>query len=276
MGSVPSLVGTLVVISFCVYIFAILLLSGVVEHFREVGADAQDDVSVSLRRWYGGLSSTTVTLFMVISGGVDWVEVFRPMSDLGPLYGLIFIAYVFFLYFGVLNVVMAAFVNAAAEVAAQDREEVVSNQLAKADRYRKKVEEFFKEADKDESGFLDWAEFEAHLQNEHVQAYFQSLDLDIQQAHILFELLDVDGNNQISCDEFLDGCFRLRGQARALDVNMMLMYVQKLFDKLHSFMQHQDEEKQRMQDSFSCALSMARISQRDKARDSKYISSENS
>merc|ERR1740121_1654185 len=131
MGSMTSLLGTVAVVGFIVYAFAVLLLSGVVEYFRSAGPAETDTVGAELKRWYGGLYSTMVTLFMAITGGVDWYEVMHPLSRLSPIYGLMFVVYVFFLYFGVLNVVMAAFVSATAEIAAQDRDAVVNSQLSR-------------------------------------------------------------------------------------------------------------------------------------------------
>merc|ERR1712087_814909 len=105
---------------------------------------------------------------------------------------------------------------------------VVEAEMARMEDYRLKVTSFFKEADCDGSGTLSWEEFEQHMQNRQVKAYFQALDLDITQAHKLFELLDVDNNNDVSLDEFLSGCARLRGGASNVDLNVILLHVQRL------------------------------------------------
>jgi len=44
----------------------------------------------------------------------------------------------------------------------------------------------------------------------------------VSQAEVLFNLLDQDGSNLVSLDVFLAGCMRLKGQARSIDVNMLL------------------------------------------------------
>merc|ERR1719330_412071 len=98
------------------------------------------------------------------------------------MYGPIFLLYMFFFYFGVLNVVVGAFVSTTSEVAAKDKENMVKGQMARMQHYRQKVELFFREADIDKNGALNWEEFQRHLQNEHVKAYFEALELDAQQA----------------------------------------------------------------------------------------------
>merc|ERR1711879_627075 len=96
-----------------------------------------------------------------------------------------------------------------------------------------KVTKFFNEADHDESGTLSWDEFLEHLQKSEVKAYFQALDLDVSHAQSLFEMLDTDDSGSVSIDEFVEGCVRMRGGARSIDVNLVLMQCRKLTDKIN-------------------------------------------
>merc|ERR1719221_1746640 len=103
------------------------------------------------------------------------------------------------------------------------------------DLYLKKVRQFFIEADTDKSGTLSWEEFESHMQNTKIKAYFQTLDLDVSQAHLVFELLDVDNSNEVTVDEFLEGCMRLKGHARSVDLNLMMLHQKKMADRIEKF-----------------------------------------
>lgn len=49
-----------------------------------------------------------------------------------------------------------------------------------------------------------------------MEAYFQTLDVDVTEGAALFNMLD-DGDGQVTLDEFVDGILRCRGPARALD-----------------------------------------------------------
>merc|ERR1711971_227566 len=46
--------------------------------------------------------------------------------------------------------------------------------------------------------------------------------LDSSQARALFMLLDTDDTEEVSIDEFVSGCTRLKGDAKSIDVNMLL------------------------------------------------------
>ncbi|CAK0843020.1 unnamed protein product [Prorocentrum cordatum] len=52
---------------------------------------------------------------------------------------------------------------------------------------------------------------------------FHALELEIMDVRTLFLLLDRDRKGYVSTDEFLLGCFRLKGEARTLDI-MKLQY----------------------------------------------------
>merc|ERR1712194_610841 len=88
--------------------------------------------------------------------------------------------------------------------------------------------DFFNSPDADNSGHLSWKEFKGHLADDRVKAYFQTLDLDIRKAHTLFKLLDRNDNGEVGIEEFLDGCLRLKGQAKSLDINLVIYQLELL------------------------------------------------
>mmetsp|Transcript_43679 Transcript_43679/g.91209 ORF Transcript_43679/g.91209 Transcript_43679/m.91209 type:complete len:138 (-) Transcript_43679:5-418(-) len=55
-----------------------------------------------------------------------------------------------------------------------------------------------------------------------VQAYFEVLGLDVWDAWSFFKLLDLDNGGEVEVEEFLMGCLRLRGPARAIDVGKVI------------------------------------------------------
>eukprot|EP00746_Dinoflagellata_sp_MGD_P141695 gnl/MRDRNA2_/MRDRNA2_74764_c0_seq4.p2 gnl/MRDRNA2_/MRDRNA2_74764_c0~~gnl/MRDRNA2_/MRDRNA2_74764_c0_seq4.p2 ORF type:complete len:124 (-),score=30.95 gnl/MRDRNA2_/MRDRNA2_74764_c0_seq4:68-439(-) len=78
------------------------------------------------------------------------------------------------------------------------------------------------EADQDNSGTITWEEFEQHARDARVQAYFNSLDLDVSEAQGLFSLLDIEDTGSVEIDDFVMGCLRLKGQAKAIDLATLI------------------------------------------------------
>merc|ERR1712036_3828 len=75
--------------------------------------------------------------------------------------------------------------------------------------------------DDDETGLITLEEFESKLDDERVVAYFNALRLDVSDARMLFKLLDYDESGDIMIEEFVDGCYKLQGESRSLDIAIM-------------------------------------------------------
>lgn len=223
---------------FVIYFFAIIFLHGVTDHIKNEANARRGKFFDETRELYGTLPNALVSLFMGICGGKDWSELLDPLMDIGGLYGVLFVFYIFFVVFGVLNVVTSIFVDSAQQVSKRDRDIVTQHELSQNKAYAKNIRNFFFEADKDGSGTLSWEEFENYLQDEKVQAYFGTLGLDVSQARALFLLLDTDESNSVGIEEFVWGCMKLKGDAKSIDVNMLLYETEKMIFQLSRFIEH--------------------------------------
>merc|ERR1712032_1438694 len=99
------------------------------------------------------------------------------------------------------------------------------------------LKEMFDELDSSGEGLITLDEFVQQTREESVAAYFNALKLDVSDAQKLFVLLDHDLSGTVDIDEFLEGCFRLQGEARTLDVMFMqyeLRHVRDIVDELGS------------------------------------------
>jgi len=234
---------------FIMYFFALFFLHGVSEHFRTYyedndGAICETSLCLELQSLCGDVVNMVLSLFMSICGGVDWRDLWVILRDVSWVYGWAFIFYIFFMVFGVLNVVVATFVEQSSLISQRDRELVTQNELEKNRQYYNNIRGFFEEADLDGSGTLSSQEFEDYLGDENVQAYFQSFELDVTQARTLFRLLDLDESDDVDIDEFVEGCMRMRGQARSIDVHMLLYENEKMICRTVEFMQYVEESLQ--------------------------------
>merc|ERR1719330_1644341 len=152
-------------------------------------------------------------LFQTITNGIEWHAVFMPlMLHISPAMGLVFAAYILFMTFAILNIVTGVFVDAALSRRRKEKDLFMVNNLR----------EFFIKMDMNRNGTISWEEFEAHLGEERLVAFFKDIDLCMSEAKGLFRLLDSDGSGFIDMDEFLSGCLNLRGPARALDMQLLM------------------------------------------------------
>jgi hypothetical protein len=66
-------------------------------------------------------------------------------------------------------------------------------------------------------------------------AYFNALKLDVSDAKTLFRLIDYDHSEEIGIDEFLEGCYKLQGESRSLDMKIMQSEVHFLQEHFWKF-----------------------------------------
>jgi len=138
-----SLVWVFVLLFFIMYFFTILFMNGVVDHFAEA-EDRESKLSKSLARYFGTISDTLLSLFQGICGGIDWGELMDLLFEVDWMYGWTFVFYIFFMIFGVLNVVIAYFVDSASQITRKDRELATENESMKNVDYAKNLQKFFR------------------------------------------------------------------------------------------------------------------------------------
>merc|ERR1712113_827990 len=73
-------------------------------------------------------------------------------------------------------------------------------------------------------------EINKHLESDAVQEFFKSIDVDVSEAQCLFDLLDLSQDGFIDFEEFIGGCLRLQGNARALDLLLMTIDTRSGFE----------------------------------------------
>lgn len=240
--SLSLFIWAMVVLVMVIYIFAIYFLSFVLD-YRTVIDSAHPDYSQQreqdLDMHFGSLVRTGFTLFKIVAGGVDWGEM-AVLLDNDWLFGqCVLVGYVGFTLIAVMNVISGVFLDTAMERAKQERELYLV----------KSAQTVFERADHTRDGTITWADFEISMAHVDVETFFSSIDLDVSQAQGLFELLDTSSDGFISSDEFLKGCLRLRGPAKALDLlalsrEVMLHFRRQetqLRGNREAMVQHKDE-----------------------------------
>jgi hypothetical protein len=237
-SSLMSLVWALCVMFLIMYFFTVVFATAVADTLERTSAsnDSGPDVRAFLP-YYRSLLDTTLYLFMSITGGIDWQTMALPLLDVDPVLMGVFVLYICFMSFGVLNVVIGIFVSKAKDAADRDRDILTENRLREERDAMRRMRNIFREADTDGDNVLSWDEFSAYLQDNDAAVFFSSLGLDVNVAQALFVLLDVNDDDSVNIDEFVHGCLRLKGDARSIDVNMLLYQSDKM---QHQFMECMD------------------------------------
>jgi len=177
----------------------------------------------ALSAYWGSLWTALYTLFLSVTNGLDWSQAADSMSGIGWHPYIFYILYIALTSFAVLNVVTGVFVENAMKIALRDRDLQTQIQLEQRKKIMERLLSVFNEADKNRDGTITWDDFETHIGDPKVQAFFNHLELGGADAGRLFRLLDRNGNGRVDAEEFVTGCLVLRGGAKTMDVAAVML-----------------------------------------------------
>jgi voltage-gated sodium channel len=231
-ASVESFISAMITVFVVLYIFGLIFMSGV-KSYMDQDITLQDaEVVAEFKEFYGTVSETMWTLVAAITGGVDWMDVARPIMKAGYVYKVYFLCFILFVTIGLLNILTGIFVNCAMQASAMNREIAIDEAIANRDSIVKEVVELFLEADSDGSGNLSWDEFENFIQDTKIKAFFMALELDMSSAGNVFHLLDESGDGTLDAQEFVQGCIAMRGFARKVDISLLMRNNALIMEKM--------------------------------------------
>lgn len=225
-GSMRSLLWTIVLLFLIMYVVGIYVTQVVCDHMIELRKHNPRafEEQLEIRDFFGTLGQSILTLYMTITGGINWrVAVLPVMENVNPMLVMLFAMYIAFCLFALMNIITGVFVESALQTARQEKD---SNMLMF-------IKNLFNQADINRKGMITWMDLEECLKDEEMRGYFESFEIPVTEAEELFGLLDVAGCGMIGFDTFVNGCFRLRGPARSLDLAVFMHAFQEFVEAQH-------------------------------------------
>mmetsp|Transcript_102279 Transcript_102279/g.228487 ORF Transcript_102279/g.228487 Transcript_102279/m.228487 type:complete len:616 (-) Transcript_102279:75-1922(-) len=222
INSMRSLFWTVVLLFLMIYTISLYLTQLVADHrIENVASNTIDEKG--LTEFYGSLGDTMLTMFQSITGGLDWAEALTPLKDnISPWAAMVFAVYIGFTLLAMLNVITGIFVESVLKSAKADKDNFMVNN----------ARELFQTLEDGIQTQMSWDVFESKLSTPQMEEFFKAIDVDPSEAKGLFHLLDLDGSGSVSADEFLNGCLRLSGTAKALDLALVIQEVRQVGQKM--------------------------------------------
>jgi len=191
---------TVTLLILLMYVVGVFFTQCVTDHKVTSTAGLED-----LEEYYGSLPSTMLALFQSVTDGKEWREMLTPlMVEISPLMAVPFCMYISFVSFALMNILTGIFVDRALESGKEEKRRFLLQE----------VRAVFLEGDSEK---MTWPEFQAQLENPHMQMLFDALDVDEEDAEELFHVLDAQQTGSIEAEEFVNGCLRLDGPTKAVD-----------------------------------------------------------
>mmetsp|Transcript_20599 Transcript_20599/g.54945 ORF Transcript_20599/g.54945 Transcript_20599/m.54945 type:complete len:487 (-) Transcript_20599:216-1676(-) len=178
--------------------------------------------------YVGSLYRTLITVSQVFTLDAWASDIVRPTIMIGsPAPAIVLVVTIFVCNLGVLNIVISLMVE---RIGCLKRASELKN-----GRILQRVEDHimssmcsdFANADLDENGELDIAEFQKLIKKDLVSYKMRLLGIAQDEAETFFELMDVDRSGSVSPEEFVEGLQRLRGPAKGQDVMMLISFAHR-------------------------------------------------
>merc|ERR1740120_56019 len=107
-----------------------------------------------------------LNLYMAMSGGNDWAIYYSVLRNLQPRYRFLFILFLSFCAFAVVNIVIGIFVDNAKQAQKADRDLIVQEELTAKAATCAALKDIFVEMDRNERGILPHEDFHKTLEDE--------------------------------------------------------------------------------------------------------------
>jgi len=227
-----------------IYIFSIVFVQAAVSYLEkhEFMGDPPDRRVNDFVELFGSTQVSMRTLLVSISGGADWITYLYLLEQENNMYSLLFILYILVVLHGVLHVIASIFVDSAINTSKVEKDQLIREEMSAKDSYMSQIKSLLEEADVDDSGTISWKEFQAKLEDAHFQEFLKNIELDVTEARGLFKLLDMDESDEVPIDEFVTGCFRLKGSGKSLDLASIMHENKKMIRVFMQFMSYSQEQ----------------------------------
>jgi len=233
LSSAKTLLWSMMLLFFVMFFFSLIFCHAVAQAHIDQAITPSEMALVE--HYFGSLPRSWLTAFMSIANGLSWHTAFDAMSVLHWHYRALFLVYIVIVQVGVLNVVTSVFVESALLSAQRYKHLIIQAKESERQIAMRHLHQVFQYVDVDKSGEISSGEMERFWDDPNLRQYISALDIDVDDAWILFRLLDRDGSGSVDITEFCEGCFRLKGEAKSTDMQLMMLEMQMFLDRWSDF-----------------------------------------
>lgn len=229
LESMSAMIWLFALLALLMFMASLIFMSATANYFktRQGDDDLGKEHADEMRVFFGSMTKSMLTLFKAISGGLAWDRLGDGLMKISRVYGVIFLLYISFVFFGIVNVMTGVFV-----ISAQKTSKKTSLDTKKRDF--EEMKEYLDSCTGD-NDIIDRESFMFHLENEDkMKDLLKPLDLGPADAAHLFDLLAEDDAG-VPNGRLTQGFLRLLGGTKTTDVIFLLWETRRLANELFSF-----------------------------------------
>jgi len=201
-----------------VFVFAVFFTNAVADYVSD--ASSSDPHVADMHLFFGSLFMAMLTLFMAISGGLDWWSICQLLLPVGVVYVVVFLLFIAIMVLAVLNVINAIFVNDAVDATQHDLDLRSQAEMSENKVMLRRLIHIFQDMEKDRRDQVNLDAFVRYMESPEMRMQLSLLGLHFCDGVALFRFLDVDRTSSLTIDQFVMGCLRLKGEAILIDMDV--------------------------------------------------------
>lgn len=196
-----------------------------------------DDIDYGSCIWcdhaFENVLTSNLTFFQIVSGD-GWSTLARPIIDMHPWTAAIFVSVILVVVFGLLNLIIAAIVDTAAQAREADIECLAECASEARDEAWTVFRDLCVQLDSDGNGEIDLDELREGLKkNQKLRDYFSMMEIAEDDMVELFALLDEDKSGDLSYKEFHNQLYKMKTLAVKTQLFYVTRYVKFIQKQLH-------------------------------------------
>jgi len=228
LGSLSSLGWCLLGLTLILYIFGLIFVNGVTTYLISNKNNLDTPFIVDLKANFGSLFDTMTSLYKSTTGGEDWGKFYDLLSPLGSMYALLFLLFVSFFMFAVMNIICGLYVQNVFQKAEPDDVTVLLQKVKANHEKMESVKQMAANMDEDGDGNISLQEFENFAQTPQMNHLLGTLGIEVEEAELLLKMMIASNGLQdsVDFDAFVDGLLRMKGCPSAADVHVLSFQLQ--------------------------------------------------
>jgi len=208
-GSMVTLLWSILMLGLIMYIFGLCFLQIITGHLAETTEGSVDKQTLSaIEDYWNSVPQAIVTLYFAVTGGADWEVLAAPIREAGEYYFILFMFYIAFTAFAVLNVLTGLYVDTATKVSEMDND-AVEDELHIGLKTRAFKEYMMKQdpaAHRHHRPLVSWSKLEQNMEAVEVASFLGLADIaDIEECKRVFDAADIESKGKIELDAFVHG-----------------------------------------------------------------------
>jgi Ca2+-binding EF-hand superfamily protein len=213
-----SMVWAFILLAAISYVTGLCFLQACISYFRSEESEVDPETREAISVYWGSISKAVLSLYLSVLGGEDWNAIATPLKKTGNIFYWLFLLYVGFFNFCIMNIVSSLFFQAMLSSVASDQQEIIREEMERKHEYASRLQQFFHALDDDSSGHITYEEFCSRASDPFIEAWANSLEIEVADITEFFAVLSDHGRLNVDVTRFVEGCIKLKGNARNVDL----------------------------------------------------------